>query len=85
MIIESYIGEDDCLIHVTHYEPYIPAFTSGPPEDCSPAEGGYSEWQVLNPLGERDTDLESRLTTADRDRIGQLIVEKMEQAYDHEL
>lgn len=80
MIIESYVGDDDCLIHVTHYEPYIPAFTSGPPEDCYPAEGGYSEWEVLNLLGERDTDLESRITDADRDRINQLIVEQMEHA-----
>lgn len=80
MIIESYVGEDDCLIHVTHYEPYIPAFTSGPPEDCYPPEWGCVEWEVLNLLGERDTDLESRITDADRDRIDQLIVEQMEHA-----
>ena len=38
--------DGDVIDNVTveaHFSPYVPAFTSGKPEDCYPAEGGELE------------------------------------------
>jgi hypothetical protein len=38
--------DGDVIDNVTveaHFSPYVPAFTSGAPEDCYPAEGGELE------------------------------------------
>lgn len=56
------IDEIPCVIGVTHYEPYVPAYISGPPEDCYPDEGGYSEWEVLKLSGRPYPWLENRMT-----------------------
>lgn len=81
-IMESYIDDDECLIRIVYWEPYRPAFTNGPPEDCSPAEGGYGDWEVLDLNGERSPELESRLTDDDRKRIDKEVREFMEQSFD---
>jgi hypothetical protein len=33
----------DSVTVEAHFSPYVPAFTSGKPEDCYPAEGGEIE------------------------------------------
>ncbi len=42
--IENEDGEviDNVTVEA-HFSPYVPAFTSGAPEDCYPAEGGELE------------------------------------------
>jgi len=50
-----------CLVRVTHWDPYVPAFISGPPEDCYPAEGGCGDWQVLDRRGRPAPWLERKL------------------------
>ncbi len=46
--IECTLEDVDVVIVVTEYEPYRPACVSGPPEMCSPAEGGCGEYYLLN-------------------------------------
>jgi hypothetical protein len=64
----SYHGEFEdrccgipCIIRVTSWDRYIPAFTSGPPEDCYPAEGGCGDWEVLDMRGRPAPWLERKL------------------------
>ena len=67
-----------CLIVVTYWEPYVPAKVSGPPEYCYPAEGGCCEWEVRDRRGRPAPWLERKLTDAERERIDQLVFDKME-------
>ncbi len=81
----SYIAEIEhrvcgipCIIGVTDYEGYMPAYTSGLPENCYPAEGGSGEFEILDRKGYRAKWLEKKLTARDEDAIQELIYEHME-------
>ena len=50
-----------CVVRVTYWEPYVPAFVSGPPEDCYPEEGGCGEWELLDLRGRPAPWLEAKL------------------------
>ena len=41
-----------------YYEAYVPAYISGPPEDCYPAEGGCGDYDILDRRGYRAAWLE---------------------------
>lgn len=58
-----------CLIVVTSWEPYSAARTSGPPDRCEPASGGYGDWYVADRRGRPAAWLEIKLTAGDRERI----------------
>ena len=65
----NYIAEIDatvcgipCIIGVTAYEGYTPAYVSGPPENCYPAEGGYGDYHLLDRKGYRAQWLERKVT-----------------------
>lgn len=64
--IEGRVAGIPCIIAVTDYEKYIPAYTSGRPEDCYPSEGGYGEWELLDRRGRRAEWLERKVND-DRD------------------
>lgn len=81
----SYIAEIEhrvcgipCIIGVTDYEGYTPAYTSGLPENCYPAEGGSGDFEILDRKGYRAKWLEKKLTARDEDAIQELIYEHME-------
>lgn len=64
--IEGRVAGIPCIIAVTDYEKYIPAYTSGRPEDCYPSEGGCGEWELLDRRGRRAQWLERKVND-DRD------------------
>ena len=81
----SYIAEIEhrvcgipCIIGVTDYEGYTPAYTSGLPENCYPAEGGSGDFEILDRKGYRAKWLEKKLTARDEDAIQELIYEHTE-------
>lgn len=75
---ETRVAGIPCMIRVTDYEPYRPAYTSGLPENCYPAEGGVAEWQVCDRRGRPAGWLETKLTDADISRIDDEIFRMME-------
>jgi hypothetical protein len=48
---------------VTAWEPYRPAFISGPPDNCYPAEGGCGEWELLDLDGNPSAELDKLVRT----------------------
>jgi len=44
---DSHVCGIPCIIRVTDYERYRPAYISGPPENCYPAEGGCGDWEFF--------------------------------------
>lgn len=81
-IFETYIDETPCKIKVTHWEPYRPAFTSGPPEDCYPAEGGYGDWEVLDMRERPAPQLAAKMTEQERKRIDSMVFDFMEKEWE---
>lgn len=49
--------------------PYRPAYLWGPPENCTPAEGGDTEWVLLDRKGYPAPWLERKLDFNDYSRI----------------
>ena len=75
---ESTVCGIPCIIRVTCWEPYRPAYISGPPEHCYPAEGGYGDWEVLDRRGRPAVWLERKLTDRERNRINEEVFKYME-------
>ena len=69
-----------CIVRVTYWEPYRPAFISGPPEDCYPAEGGCGDWEVLDRNGRKAPWLEKKLkgNCLELERLEREVFEHME-------
>ena len=78
MEFDTHIAGIPCVVKVLNYQPCIPAYISGPPEDCYPAEGGESVWEVLDRKGRPAPWLQRKLTDAEVDRIESEIVNRME-------
>ena len=76
--IEHRVCGIPCIIGVTDYEGYTPAYNSGPPENCYPAEGGSGDFEILDRKGYRAKWLEKKLTARDEDAIQELIYDHME-------
>ncbi len=76
--IEHRIAGIPCLIGVTDYEGYSPAYVSGPPENCYPSEGGTGDFEILDRRGYRAKWLERKLTAKEEDLIQEAIFEYME-------
>ena len=79
---ESTVCGIPCIIRVTDYEPYRPAYISGPPENCYPAEGGCGGWEVLDRRSRPAAWLERKLTDRERSRIDEEVFEHMEASCD---
>jgi hypothetical protein len=69
-----------CIIRVTAWDAYAPARVSGPPERCSPAEGGNGDWEILDRRGRPAPWLEKKLRGDPREseRLEQKVFEYME-------
>ena len=76
--IEHRIAGIPCIIAVTDYEGYTPAYISGPPENCYPAEGGTGDFEILDRKGYRAKWLERKLNAKEEDLVQQAIFEYME-------
>ena len=76
--IETTVAGIPCFIGVTDYERYRPAFISGPPENCYPAEGGYGDYILLDRKGYRAAWLERKVTDRIEEEIQSEIFEYME-------
>lgn len=59
--IETHVAGIPCIIGVTDYEAYVPAYISGPPEYCYPSEGGFGGYILLDRKGYRAKWLERKL------------------------
>lgn len=80
---ETLIDDTLCLIRVTYWEPYRPAYISGPPEDCYPEEGGYGEWEVCHLDGTPWPELSDAMTDKDAARIDAEVYDRMENTLDY--
>ena len=76
--IEHRVCGIPCIVGVTDYEGYTPAYISGPPENCYPAEGGSGDFEILDRRGYRAKWLEKKMTAQDEDAIQELIFDYME-------
>ena len=61
--IETTVCGIPCIIGVTDYEGYVPAYISGLPENCYPAEGGYGDYDILDRKGYKAAWLERKVTS----------------------
>lgn len=77
--IEAVVRGIPAMIRVTHWEPYDPGRSYGPPEDCYPPSGGYGEWIVCDRQGRPAPWLERRMSEEDREQIEALVFECMEE------
>lgn len=76
--IEHRIDGIPCIITVYNYEAYVPAYISGPPEDCYPAEGGCGDYDILDRRGYRAAWLERKVDARAEEDIQQAIFDYME-------
>jgi hypothetical protein len=67
-----------CFARILHWEPYRPAKTGAPPEDCYPAEGGYGDWELVDGEGTRLRLVEEEMTAQDREQLEQQMFDYME-------
>lgn len=58
MIFPSRVNGIPCQVQITHFSPFIPAKTWGPPETCYEAEGGELEFSLLDRRGRHAAWLE---------------------------
>ena len=47
--IPYFHNDVDVTIGVLDWEPYVPGVTHLAPEYCYPPEGGYGEWEIIEP------------------------------------
>lgn len=71
--ISTRVAGIPCFIEVLSWEPYLPA-TKREPEG-----GGTGEWRVLDRRGRPAPWLQRKITPAERDRIEQMVFDKMEE------
>jgi len=76
--IEHTVCGIPCIIAVIDYESYVPAYTSGLPEDCYPAEGGCGSYDILDRRGYKAAWLERKVDAREEDQIQQAIYDYME-------
>ncbi|CAB4154825.1 hypothetical protein UFOVP652_34 [uncultured Caudovirales phage] len=72
-----------CIIRVTNWEGYVPAFICADPGHSSPAEGGYGDWEILDRNGRPAAWLESKMDLQERARIEHTIFNHMENIDDY--
>ena len=77
--IETTVCGIPCIIGVTDYEGYVPAYISGAPENCYPAEGGYGEYDILDRKGYKAAWLERKITSRVESEIQESIFNYFEE------
>lgn len=58
-----------CIIDVSSSSKYVPAYTSGAPENCYQSEGGDFEYTVLTTKGKPALWLQSKVTDEIDERL----------------
>lgn len=76
--IEARVCGIPCLIGLIDYEAYLPAYVSGPPDRCYPAEGGSGSWEILDSRGRPAPWLEKKMTAKDHDEVDEIVFNYME-------
>ena len=75
---ESTVCGIPCIVRVLEWEPFVPMYTGGHPDNWMPEEGGYGHWEILDRRGRPAPWLERKMTQADQDRIAAEVYDKME-------
>lgn len=76
--IEHRVCGIPCLIGVTDYDSYVPAYTNGPVERCYPAEGGTGDYEILDRRGRPAPWLERKMSGKDEEEVQEAIFNYME-------
>ena len=76
---QTEVAETECTVRLYNWTPYRPAYISGAPENCYPAEGGYCDWGLFV-KGQRAEWLEVQLTPQQIDSIEAQLFNMMEQS-----
>ena len=71
MIFPTTVNGIPCQCKVTSYTPVIPGYTTGPPENCYPDEGGEVEFILLDRRGREASWLDRYVTPAVEERIAE--------------
>lgn len=69
MIFDTHVAGIPCQCEITYFEPVIPAYIEGAPENCTPEEGGAFEFNLLDRRGYKATWLEKKLSKSDESRL----------------
>jgi len=72
--IPYFYNDVDVTIGVLDWEPFVPGVTHLAPENCYPPEGGYGEWEIIEP--------EHQHLELDDDEIQQVIFDYMERQHE---
>ncbi len=76
--IDTRVRGIPCRIGVLGYESYAAAYVSGPPERCSPAFGGFGDYEILDQRGRLAPWLAKKISKDDEALIQETIFEYME-------
>ena len=76
--IEARVCGIPCLIGLVDYEAYLPAYVSGPPDRCYPAEGGSGSWEILDSRGRPAPWLEKKMKLDDHNEVDEIVFNYME-------
>lgn len=75
---ESRVCGIPCIVRVLDWEPFVPMYTGGHPDNWMPEEGGHGSWEILDRRGRPAPWLERKMTQAEQDRIYSEVFDKME-------
>lgn len=68
-----------CIVRVLSWDAYIPAYISGSPENCYPAEGGRGEWAILDTRGHHAPWIERKMKQTDHDALDSEVFQHMKE------
>lgn len=77
--LEAEVRETECTVRLYNWTPYKPAYISGAPENCYPAEGGYGDWELFID-GKRAKWLEDEMTDDDIGKLEERLFYMMEES-----
>jgi hypothetical protein len=67
-----------CIVRVLEWEPFVPMYTRGHPDNWMPEEGGHGSWELLDTRGRPALWLERKMKQADIDALSSEVYDHME-------
>lgn len=67
-----------CIVRVLEWEPFVPMYTGGHPDNWMPEEGGHGSWEILDKRGRPAPWLERKMKQPDIDAVNSLVYDRME-------